>query len=182
MNKYIRIMRIDHWIKQFFIIPGCVCALFLADIECDSDVLIRFATGFLAASLIASANYSINEWLDAEFDKFHPTKKTRIAVTEKMDGRIVWMLWGMLVLTGLGLGCMINMPFVVMEAALCVMGIVYNVKPLRTKDIAILDVLSESVNNAIRLLLGWFIISPNTLPPCSIVCGYWFGGGFPYGS
>ena len=28
-RKYIRIMRLDHWIKQLFILPGLVAALFL---------------------------------------------------------------------------------------------------------------------------------------------------------
>ena len=58
------------------------------------------------------------------------------------------------------------------------MGILYNVKPFRTKDIAILDVLSESVNNAIRLLIGWFCITQSQMPPISIVCGYWMAGAF----
>lgn len=58
------------------------------------------------------------------------------------------------------------------------MGLFYNVKPFRTKDIVYLDVLSESVNNALRLMLGWFLISSNTLPPCSLILGYWMSGAF----
>ena len=34
------------------------------------------------------------------------------------------------------------------------MGIIYNVKPIRSKDIVFIDVLSESVNNPLRFLLG----------------------------
>lgn len=29
MKKYIKIMRLDHWIKQLFILPGFIFALFL---------------------------------------------------------------------------------------------------------------------------------------------------------
>jgi 4-hydroxybenzoate polyprenyltransferase len=58
------------------------------------------------------------------------------------------------------------------------MGILYNVKPIRTKDIVFLDVLSESVNNMIRLLLGWFIVCENVYPPSSILVGYWMAGAF----
>ena len=58
------------------------------------------------------------------------------------------------------------------------MGILYNVKPFRTKDIFILDVLSESLNNAIRLMAGWFIISNKNIPPSSLIIGYWTGGAF----
>lgn len=61
------------------------------------------------------------------------------------------------------------------------MGLAYNVEPVRLKDIPVLDVLSESVNNAIRLLAGWFMVSGNTLPPCSLVAGYWMGGAFLMG-
>ena len=57
-------------------------------------------------------------------------------------------------------------------------GIVYNVKPLRTKDVAYLDVISESVNNPLRLLIGWTMIDPTTLPPASIIIAYWLGGAF----
>lgn len=49
---------------------------------------------------------------------------------------------------------------------------------VRTKDVAILDVLSESVNNAIRLLIGWFCLAKNQMPPMSIVVGYWMAGAF----
>ncbi len=58
------------------------------------------------------------------------------------------------------------------------MGVLYNVKPIRTKDIPYLDVLSESINNMIRLLLGWFIITQEYQPPSSILIGYWFAGAF----
>ena len=65
-----------------------------------------------------------------------------------------------------------------MELWLLIMGVLYNVEPVRTKDIAYLDVLSESVNNLIRLLLGWFIITNQYQPPLSIMVGYWMGGAF----
>ena len=37
---------------------------------------INIFLGILSICLLASSNYVINEWLDAEFDKFHPEKKT----------------------------------------------------------------------------------------------------------
>ncbi len=179
MKKYLRVMRIDHWIKQFFIVPGCICAYLLAGEDATiGAALLHFVVGFLGTSLIASANYVINEWLDAAFDRFHPTKKNRSVVTEDVDGRVIWALWGALSLAGFCLGWLLSLSFLVTQIWLWVMGILYNVKPFRTKDIAILDVLSESVNNAIRLLMGWFLISPRTLPPCSILLGYWMAGAF----
>lgn len=69
-----------------------------------------------------------------------------------------------------------NISFLATVICLWVMGLAYNVEPVRLKDIPVLDVLSESINNAIRLLAGWFMVSGNTLPPCSLVAGYWICG------
>ena len=57
-------------------------------------------------------------------------------------------------------------------------GIAYNVPPLRTKDKPYLDVISESINNPLRLTLGWAMIDPTTLPPSSVIILYWAGGAF----
>ena len=181
MRKYLRILRVDHWIKQLFIFPGCVFATFLTKWGVDAVFTLsaqRIVTGFLAACLIASANYAINEYLDAEFDRFHPTKKYRPAVAEGVRGSAVFALWAALTVAGLFLASLLGRAFLFTAAWLWGMGIVYNVKPFRTKDIPVVDVLSESVNNAIRLLMGWFLVSWNTLPPCSIILGYWMGGAF----
>lgn len=175
MKKYIKIMRIDHWIKQLFIAPGVVSALLLTN---GSMNILNLILGFLSTCLIASANYVINEYLDAEFDKFHPTKKHRSVVENDVKGVIVFLMWLCLTCAGAVLGYCVNIPFVVTALSLWFMGILYNVKPIRTKDIPFLDVLSESINNAIRLMLGWFIISETTFAPSSILLGYWMGGAF----
>ena len=82
------------------------------------------------------------------------------------------------IVLGVGFSLLVNIPFLVVELILLFMGVVYNVKPLRTKDIVYLDVISESVNNMLRLLLGWFIVSDSLIPPSSILIGYWFAGAF----
>ena len=178
-NPYLKILRLDHWIKQFFIFPGCVCALFLA--KSGTPSLRKFITGFFSICIIASANYVINEYLDAEFDKYHPVKKYRSLVSQHVNAKIIWLMWTGFTLAGLGISLFVNVPFFFTVLVLWTMGIAYNVKPIRTKDIPVLDVLSESVNNALRLLAGWFIVSGDTLPPLSLIAGYWMGGAFLMG-
>ena len=178
VRKYIKIMRLDHWIKQLFILPGLVAAMLLTGTPFSLELVARLCAGFFATCFIASANYVINEWLDAEFDKYHPTKKYRSVVSEGVNGRIVWLLWGCLSVLGFALSLMVNVPFLFMSIWLWLMGLLYNVKPIRTKDVPVLDVLSESVNNAIRLLMGWFIASGSTIPPSSLLLGYWMAGAF----
>ena len=178
MKKYIKIMRIDHWVKQLFILPGFIAAFFLMDASFNTNLVIKLILALLGVSMIASANYVINEYLDKEFDKFHPVKKKRALVDSSIKKSSIIILWFFLSLIGFGIGYFINTSFMAMQLFLLVMGIVYNVKPLRTKEIPILDVLSESINNVIRLLMGWFIISNNTIPPSSLILGYWLIGAF----
>ena len=182
MKKYIRIMRIDHWIKQFFIFPGIVFGIVLLNEPITAGLACRVLAGFIATSLIASANYVINEWLDAEFDKYHPVKKHRSVVENDMDGRIVYALYAALTVLGLVLGWRLGRAFFIVLLWLWVMGVLYNVKPVRTKDIPYVDVLTESVNNAIRLLLGWYLVTAQYFPPVSVVVGYWFAGAFLMGT
>lgn len=178
MNKYIKIARPDHWVKNVFILPGVVIAVLLTNPILTMETAVKLIIGFFATCFIASANYVINEWLDAEFDQYHPTKKFRPVVSENMKFSLVMLEYAIFIVLGLGCSLLINMPFFYMELWLLVMGVLYNVKPIRTKDIPYLDVLSESINNMIRLLLGWFIITSEFQPPSSILIGYWFAGAF----
>lgn len=178
MKAYIKIARADHWVKNLFIIPGIVVAFLIFGKTASMEFVYRLCIGFLATCLISSANYVINEWLDAEFDQYHPVKKNRPAVVEGLQFRYVMIEYVVLIAAGLLLSFFVNLYFVLVEVWLLVMGILYNVKPFRTKDIPYVDVLSESINNIIRLLLGWFIVTEGFLPPISILIGYWMCGAF----
>ena len=58
------------------------------------------------------------------------------------------------------------------------MGILYNVRPFRLKEVVFLDVIVESFNNVLRFLFGWQIILTNTIPPSSLLIMFWTGGAF----
>jgi len=66
---------------------------------------------------------------------------------------------------GLGIGFAVGPTVCGTLVLLLIMGVVYNVEPLRSKDKPYLDVISESVNNPIRFLVGWFVLAPEAIPP-----------------
>jgi 4-hydroxybenzoate polyprenyltransferase len=177
MNPYVAIARPDHWFKNIFVLPGIGLAGILTETSLASIAFPAFL-GLVSVCSIASANYAINEWLDADFDKHHPRKKNRPSVVAKLDVRVIGFEYALLTLLGLSLAWWVSVPYFVMTAIFSLMGLIYNVEPIRSKDRVYLDVLSESINNPIRLCLGWFIVTSAYLPPSSLILGYWMSGAF----
>jgi 4-hydroxybenzoate polyprenyltransferase len=134
--------------------------------------------GFLAAGLIASSNYVINEILDAPFDALHPTKRLRPTPAGRVNIRLGYAQWIALMLVGLALASLVSQALVLVLLWLWVMGCIYNIPPVRAKDIPYVDVLVESINNPIRLLIGWYIVSPPFQMPASLLISYWMIGAY----
>jgi len=178
IRHYISIARPDHWFKNIFMLPGIIVAFIYAQPELNPELVIKLIAGIAATCLIASSNYVINEWLDAEFDKFHPVKKDRPSLVANLNPVVIYLEYALLALAGLSLSLVISPWFALTEAVFLIMGFMYNVKPFRTKEKAYLDVITESINNPIRFILGWMIIITLPFPPSSILIAYWMGGAF----
>jgi decaprenyl-phosphate phosphoribosyltransferase len=174
---YVKIARFDHWVKNVFVLPGAALALLLKP-ETSSFRVSDLLLALVATGLVASANYVINEFLDAESDRYHPIKSSRPGARRELKSSLVALEYVVLSSLGLGIGCLLNLSFVIVLVILLLMGLVYNVRPLRLKDIAYLDVLSESFNNPLRLLLGWYAFDAIALPPSSVMLSYWMGGAY----
>jgi 4-hydroxybenzoate polyprenyltransferase len=175
--QYLSIARFDHATKHVFIIPGIIIAYALREPSLKYAAF-AICAGFLSAVLIASANYVINEWLDRSFDAAHPVKSGRTAVNWTLLPQVVYLEYLFLAITGLLLAYLVGTAFFYTSVLFVLSGLIYNVKPVRSKDWPYLDVISESINNPIRLTLGWTMIETTSLPPLSLLLGYWTAGAF----
>src|SRR5262245_11518505 len=178
LRGHLEICRFDHWFKNVFVLPGVVVALGMEPERLALALLPRLLLALLAIGLVASSNYVINELLDAPFDRHHPQKSGRPVPSGRVHVPLAWAQWIALGALGVGLGTAISRGFVWTMLALWLAGCVYNLKPLRTKDLPYLDVLSESLNNPLRMLAGWFVVGPHAFPPASLLLSYWMVGGY----
>ena len=175
---YVQIARVDHWFKNVFMLLGVILAVFYQPEVAAWSSLKPLAIAVLATCLVASSNYVLNELLDGPRDRLHPEKRHRPVPSGRVRPALAYAEWLLLAAAGFGLALAINKYFFASALWLWLMGIAYNVPPLRTKEWPYLDVLSESVNNPIRLLLGWFALVSSSLPPVSLAISYWMVGAF----
>jgi len=177
LRGHIEIARIDHWFKNVFIIPGAVAALAMDPQHVSPNIPQRAVLGLISVCLVASSNYVINEVLDAPSDLAHPTKFARPVPSGKVNIPLAYVQWLLLMVVGVAIGYYgVSGAFAITVLVLWVMGCIYNIRPVRSKDLPYLDVLSEAVNNPLRMLAGWFIVGSASVAPGSLLLSYWMVG------
>ncbi|TRZ90516.1 hypothetical protein D4R89_04255 [bacterium] len=186
MNSYPKAMRLERWPRSTAILAGSG-ALFVIEAGVlahlgPAAITVRVAGAFLLTWAVSTANYIINEIADAPFDVHHPTKRNRpLASGAVRKGPLVF--WAA-VIGGVSLALawlLYSRMFFLALLALVLAGFAYNLKPVRTKDVPFLDSISESVNNPIRFLIGWYALAATGFPPWSLLICWWAFGNFLMG-
>ncbi len=184
MNKryllYLDALRLNRWPRSLAIIPGYIAAIVLLEKDFQSIDLsiLKLLLAFILTWTISTANYIINEITDAPYDAFHPQKKDRPLVKNEISKNKLLILYVFMFISSSIISYFLyNINFFFALFALTVAGFLYNVPPIRVKDIPILDSTIESANNPIRFLIGWHIITGN-FAPFTLLISWWAFGNF----
>lgn len=92
MAAYVSVMRPDHWLKNIFILFGHGAAVVLLGLTITPHLVWLVVYSLVPACLVASANYILNEILDAPFDRLHPTKHARAVASGAAKESVLWIL------------------------------------------------------------------------------------------
>ena len=147
LRAHLAIARLDHSIKNLFVLPGVIVPLSVDPALFNLHLIKTLVLAFIAITLVACSNYVINEVLDAPFDRLHPIKKNRPAARGLVSIPAAYIQWLLMMIAGVAIGLTISKMFALMALILWIMGCIYNFPPIRTKDVPYLDVLTESINN-----------------------------------
>lgn len=178
IRGHLSLLRLDHSVKQLFVLPGIAVALVIDHVHPSTHLLLRVIVGLMAVTAVASSNYVLNELLDAPFDRLHPSKCMRAAAMGVVNRPVAYLQWLALAVLGFALADRVSRGVLLASVALWVMGCIYNVSPIRSKDVPYLDVMSEAINNPLRFCAGWYIVSSLVVPPVSLLISYWMLGSY----
>ena len=176
LKAHLQIARLDHSIKNLFVLPGVIVPLSAFPGLLTWHLFGTLCLAFISITLVACSNYVINEVLDAPFDRLHPIKRNRPAARGVVNIPAAYVQWLLMMAVGIGIGLIIGRMFALTALVLWIMGCIYNFPPIRTKDVPYLDVLTESINNPLRMLLGWYAVTAVLVPPVSLLVAYWMIG------
>ena len=178
LSGHVRIMRFDHWFKNVFVLPGIVLAWYFygSDLDWTAPVVADSSSGCSSMSLVASSNYVINEILDAPFDlASHQASASGAVGRGSTCGRVraVDRRWCM---AGLALAVPLGWRFFVCAFVAARHGLLYNVRPFRSKDCC--SSTSCRVDQQSHpLLAGWYIADrTHASLPLSLLLSYWMIG------
>lgn len=157
MKTYLSIIRPQQWIKNLFVL---LPAFFGGKLLCV-DCLAAVAWAFAAFCMIASAIYCLNDIVDVEADRIHPTKCMRPLASGAMSIGKAYCLAAALIVASVAV---VVFHFHMQPAVCAILGtyLVLNVLYCYwLKRYAIVDVFIIALGFVLRLVLG------------GVVCGIW---------
>ena len=173
----VQIARPDYWFKNIFVLPGVLFAASFTQFEVVGMIEASILA-FIVGALLASSNYIVNEYFDAPSDKHHPLKGSRPFAKGGFPRWIAGIEYGFFLVAGLAIAAGMGPQFLLASVLFVFSGLAYNVPPVRLKDRPYMDIISESFNIVLRLLLGWSAMRPEVLPPASLALSFWGAGAF----
>jgi decaprenyl-phosphate phosphoribosyltransferase len=143
----IKTLRPHQWVKNLFVAAPLVFAKHLV----DGGYLWRTGLAVAAFCALSGAVYALNDVMDAEADRAHPTKKNRPIASGALSERSAVVLAIVLALAGLGACFALSWQTAAWAAGYLVMNLAYS---LKLKHVAFIDVVLIASGFMTRVAAG----------------------------
>ncbi len=163
MLDLFRLMRPHQWVKNSFVLTG----LLFGHAWHDPVLVTKAIIAFVAFCLISSTIYILNDIVDIEQDRHHPSKRKRPLPAGKLKISTAAIFATILGITALTLGSFASSTVVIILLIYAVMNIAYS---LKLKHVVILDVFIIATGFMLRILAGTLGLG---IPPSQwlLLCG-----------
>ena len=151
LGSILKAVRPHQWVKNIFVAAPVVFAKRIGDLHSD----LRAGAAFAAFCLLSSAVYLVNDLVDIEKDREHPTKRHRPIASGKLKPQFARALAGLFAVAALGSGLALGWGFALTASGYLALNAAYS---FRLKRIAFIDVACISVGFLLRVLAGAFAI------------------------
>ncbi|MEM7372203.1 MAG: UbiA prenyltransferase family protein [Bacteroidota bacterium] len=154
IKAYLTLLRPHQYLKNLVLILPAFFALRINEWE----VIWRTIIGIIGFSLVASAVYILNDYLDQEEDRKHPVKKHRPIASGIVSGKNALVLMGILLVLFVPMFYWLDKHAFYLISSYVFMNVLYTFK---LKHIPILDIFIIALGFLIRIATGATIATPD---------------------
>lgn len=146
--KYLQLLRCKQWAKNLFVFV----AVFFSGQFLQIDLLVKSFLAFIIFSLVSSAVYILNDFLDRSSDALHPEKKHRPLASKSISIPVAFLIKGILMLVAAGLIFYLDNINVAYSVTIYyILNVLYCIW---LKHVALLDIFIIAFGFVLRVLVG----------------------------
>lgn len=147
LAPWIRELRLHQWTKNLLLaVPAIASFTFF-----EPGVASQLILSFISFSLIASASYIFNDYIDLKNDRIHEIKKNRPLASGQVSTPVALLSSALLLITGLALGFLAGSEFFLILLTYLVMTALYS---LWLKHVTLIDCLMLAGLYTLRIIAG----------------------------
>jgi 4-hydroxybenzoate polyprenyltransferase len=151
IGGWVRFVRVHQWSKNgILLIP-----LLTTHAYSDAGAVATCLAGIIALSLVASGTYVMNDLVDVEADRLHPSKRLRLLAAGLVSPEAATLAAAGLACAGFALASLIGPVFMACLMGYCLASLLYS---FRLKLVPLLDVVFLGLLYTARIGLGALLV------------------------
>lgn len=163
LKALLKTMRPKQWAKNVFVLAALVFDLKLT----DTNAVLRSLAGFALFCLLSSTVYIINDIMDVQADRKHPTKCKRPIASGKLPIRVALIAAVIILIGTLVASYFLSINFFIVAGLYFLINLAYS---LWLKHIPLVDVLILASGFVLRVAAGVTLIEVQRFSPWLYVC------------
>jgi 4-hydroxybenzoate polyprenyltransferase len=156
-------MRPKQWTKNVFVFAG----VFFDGRFLDPTRLLRSTLAFVLFCLVSGAIYLINDLVDVDRDRMHPTKRHRPLASGALSVRVAWVAAFVILAATFTGAFWLNTSFGLVTLFYALVMVLYS---FVLKHVVIVDVMTIAAGFVLRVFAGTTVVQVTRFSPWLYVC------------